>query len=141
MQSQIALFKGFSVLDPIQLSTLSDVDVLTGLKGFTSATMQVLIQELPQLRHLAGLKAPLLANIPVKEQPNDLWNWWWMQQDALPNWFKLAKVAVLHQPSSAAIERFFPLIKGSTCKPQAAEDDDTIEARSMCRANRAIKAN
>ena len=103
--------------------------------------MQVLIQELPQLRHLAGLKAPLLANIPVKEQPNDLWNWWWMQQDALPNWFKLAKVAVLHQPSSAAIERFFSLIKGSTSKLQAAEDDDTIEARSMCRANRAIKAN
>ena len=71
-------------------------------------------------------------------QPPLLWDWWWAQRTnkGLVSWFQLALRAVLIQPSSAAIERFFSLIKGATTAQQAREAEDTLETRALCIANK-----
>ena len=48
----------------------------------------------------------------------------------------LGRVAVLQQPSSAVIERFFSVYKGMTSTPQCAEDEETSLLRAQARYNK-----
>ncbi len=109
---------------------------MIGLKGFTQATRTTLVQEMAEYRRLAQLQAPILAQTRPKDQPEALWKWWWLLQEHIPAWFNLANEAVLHQPSSAAVERFFSITKGSTSSQQSTENDNTTETRCMCRYNK-----
>jgi len=51
-------------------------------------------------------------------------------------WSSFAQIAVLHQPSSAAIERFFSVYKGMTSAQQVKEDEETSLVRAMLRFNK-----
>ncbi len=72
------------------------------------------------------------------EQPAKLWEWWWSRRDEeeFSQWCLLARIAVLHQPSSAVIERFFSVYKGMTSTQQCAEDPETSMLRAYARYNK-----
>ena len=91
---------------------------------------------MPKFRELDQQQAPALGLVPPKELPQHLWQWWWSLRNEIPAWFAIAHKAVLHQPSLAAVDRFFAQIKGATQKTQSAERDNTIETWAMCIYNR-----
>ena len=164
MEEQIALFKGFSVLDPVQLVTMNLIEMhsrlkllvenerpsvgvfgsknykarkVLGLKGFAEEQLETILSEFSFFRTAADLKGPVLSIMPWKDQPAELWRWWWGKKDdtTLPTFYWLAMKAVLHQPSSAALERFFSIVKGSTSSKQNAEMEETMETRYLCLYN------
>lgn len=160
MEHDIALFKGFSVLDPLQLLAIDNAEVVRrlnfllegedlvggnnpfrrfkGLKGFNDQVMITLVAQLPDYRRTAGDFAPVLATVKGSEQPAKLWEWWWSLRDEDPvrQWSLLARLAVLQQPSSAVIERFFSVYKGMTSKQQTQEDEETSLVRAWARYNK-----
>ena len=84
----------------------------------------------------------VLTPMARDDQPGQLWEWWWAQRAnaGLVSWFQLALRAVLIQPSSAAIERFFSVIKGATSAQQAGEGEDTLETRALhCEHGEAVR--
>ncbi len=160
MQLDIQLFRGFSVLDPLQLVTMSNAEVVDrlnglrggeevvangknqfrrfkGVKGFNENVQQALFAQLPQYRVVAEAIRPVVAMTSPSEQPQKLWEWWWSMrnEESLSQWSLLARVAVLHQPSSAVIERFFSVYKGMTSTQQYREDEDTSLLRAQARYN------
>ncbi len=160
MRLDILLFKGFSVLDPIQLATMSNAEVVDrlnglregeevisgnnpfrrfrGVKGFNENIQTTLIAQLPAYRLAAEAFAPTLVALKATEQPARLWEWWWSLRDEeeFSQWCLLARIAVLHQPSSAVIERFFSVYKGMTSTQQCAEDAETSLVRAQARYNK-----
>ena len=99
-----------------------------------------MLQSLQQFRHAAQqFGQGTLATTPPADQPALLWKWFWAHHEEFPHWFWMAHRAVLHQPSSACIERFFSLIKGSTSAKQSSEHDETIETRSMAQQNYVVE--
>jgi hypothetical protein len=63
--------------------------------------------------------------------PSHLWTWWKGLKGKLPYFYRVAKVLVLMQPSSALIERFFSLVKAYTDATQSNEDIANFETRCM----------
>ena len=63
--------------------------------------------------------------------PSHLWKWWKGLKEKLPSFYRVAKVLVLMQPSSALIERFYSLVKAYTDARQGNEDIETFEGRCM----------
>lgn len=159
MEGDIRLFKGFSVLDPIQLACMSDAEVVErlnllreseeyiqgsnparivkGVKGFTEDMQLQLILELREYRSVAKKVQPVLESLKRKESPAKLWEWWWCNRETkgIKHWAQFAFVAVLYQPSSAVIERFFSVYKGMTSTQQGSEKEDTSLVRALCRFN------
>jgi hypothetical protein len=80
----------------------------------------------------------VLAVLQPAEQPAKLWEWWWnmRNEEELRQWSLLARIAVLHQPSSAVIERFFSVYKGMTSTQQCQEDEETSLLRALARYNK-----
>ncbi len=161
MRYDILLFKGFSVLDPLQLATMSNAEVVQclnglreaeetvtsgnntarrfkGVKGFNENVQEALIAQLPAYHLAAEAFAPTLVALKAAEQPAKLWEWWWSRRDEeeFSQWCLLARIAVLHQPSSAVIERFFSVYKGMTSTQQCAEDPETSMLRAYARYNK-----
>ena len=161
MASDIALFKGFSVLNPTHAIALPRNEIVerlslliqkeatvgqgasafrrvTGVKYFNDQVMQGLFAQLDEFLRLANVFAPILSLVPPAEQPAKLWEWWWglRNEPGVSNWAMLAQIAVLHQPSSAAIERFFSVFKGMTTAQQGREDEETSLARAQLRFNK-----
>ena len=160
MRFDIELFRGFSVLDPIQLATMTNAEVVSrlnglregeevvsgktpfrrfkGVKGFNENVQETLIAQLPQYRLAAEAIRPVLAQMAPSDQPAKLWEWWWSMRNeaALSQWSLLARIAVLHQPSSAVIERFFSVYKGMTSSQQCQEDEETSLLRALARYNK-----
>ncbi len=160
MRFDIDLFKGFSVLDPLQLATMSDAEVVSrlnglreaeevvsgknasrrfkGVKGFNENVQATLFAQLWEYRNAAEAVRPVLAMTSPSEQPGKLWEWWWSMrnEEAMSQWSLLARIAVLHQPSSAVIERFFSMFKGMTSTQQCREDEETSLVRAQARYNK-----
>jgi hAT family C-terminal dimerisation region len=153
MEEQILLFKGLSVLDPIQLKGLTNNEVFEnllqlvhvvpekapryfkGLKGFTRDHRVKLVESLHEYRTLAAEVQDDLVLSKFKERPGKLWSWWVSKKEDLPEWFQLAEQALLISPSSSSLERFFSAKKGGTSKHQKDQKPDTIELHSMCLHN------
>lgn len=160
MRHDLDLFQGFSVLDPLQLQTMDNPEVVRrlnflfegeehvggnnpfrrfkGLKGFNENVMIALVAQLSDYRQRAGAFAPLLVAEPRSKQPTKLWEWWWniRNDESIKQWILLAHLAVLQQPSSAVIERFFSVYKGMTSTQQCAEDEETSLLRAQARYNK-----
>ena len=60
---------------------------------------------------------------------------WWSHQHELPNWSKACKTALLIQPSSAAAERVFSLLKNCFKVNQASALEDYTETSIMLQYN------
>ena len=65
----------------------------------------------------------------------DTWTWWCSQKDALPEWFQLATMCALLQPSSAAAERVFSKLRAFLSRRQEAALEDGVEASMMLNYN------
>ena len=57
--------------------------------------------------------------------------WWYAQMGRLPHWSAVARMLVLVQPSSAASERVFSLLKAAFCDQQQSTLEDELEASLM----------
>lgn len=155
MQSEIQLFEGFTVLNPLLLTTMSDqvlfdrlkllvaeehmesgiCRTVTGCKGFTNEHRAALMPELVRYKQLAAQYAPTLQQEEPSSRPKALWAWWWSIAKDVPQWYDLAHSAVLHQPTSTSVERFFSKLKAASLEQQWAEHDETMECRAFCLIN------
>ena len=69
------------------------------------------------------------------QTPKALWRFWKSQKVRLKSFFALAQILVLIVPSSAAVERFFSIVKAQTSPQQNAEYADTFTGRCMALYN------
>ncbi len=121
------------------------IDLLTSLKGMKNGNVQ--LQKIDMSAQMIAYQQAcreharhLQAN-PKEDTPPRLWEprlweprlweWWVSLSAAVPAWFSVARVLVLLQPTSAAIERFFSLVKANTSPLQNKEHDTTFETRCM----------
>jgi hypothetical protein len=86
------------------------IDLLTSLKGMKNGNVQ--LQKIDMSAQMIAYQQAcreharhLQAN-PNEDTPPRLWEWWVSLSAAVPAWFSVARVLVLLQPTSAAIERF-----------------------------------
>lgn len=162
LKSEIDMFQGFSVLDPRVASTLAEPELMarlralvaqerlvapakgakgapnrhvSGVKGVTQQMIVSLTAELVTYKRLVGEFTNVLAATEAPQRPGALWKWWWSIRAEVPCFFFVAHRAALCQPSSAAIERFYSVLKGATTKRQYAELGDTLEVRGLCMYN------
>lgn len=87
---------------------------------------------------LSNLKAELphyLASAVGIGQDIDPMDWWSRHAETLPHWSAAASIALLVQPSSAAAERVFSLLKSSFGDLQDSSLQDYIEASLMLQFN------
>lgn len=146
MAQIIPLYRAGSLLHPLcflaeanragfNAYLITAIDALTSLKGIEE-------QEKTQLNiDLNGQiiayqlacrdRARYLAGAPKEDTPPALWTWWVSISVAVPAWFSIAKILVLLQPTSAAIERFFSLVKANTSALQHNEGKEVFTARCM----------
>ena len=85
-------------------------------------------------QQLDGLKSELPAYLTWAadtDQQFDILEWWKRNASDLPNWSATAKKILLIQPSSAALERVFSLLKNSFGPQQKRALKDYVEASLM----------
>jgi hypothetical protein len=111
------------------------LDLLAGLKGVGAGVRagldaELLLYEIEERNRLNEIRAS-----PSLDTPSQLWMWWRGLRLKLPNFFAVAAILVLMQPSSAAIERFFATVKANTSAQQNGEAAETLALRAMCLYN------
>ena len=62
-------------------------------------------------------------------------DWWLQHKDELPHWSSAAQMIALVQPSSAAVERIFSMLKASFGPQQDNSLQDYIESSLMLQYN------
>ena len=148
MSSLLPLYRAAGLLHParylweqekVEFSGIlhSCVDTLTRLKGIgdrASLKAQLLGEHPEYLRAAKEWKASV-GSEPGADTPSRLWEWWRSLACRLPAWFSVAKILVLLQPSSAAIERFYSLVKANSYDTQGAESQETLASRCMALYN------
>ena len=77
-----------------------------------------------------------LARVNDLHEEFNLLDWWKSNASVLPNWSSIARKIMLLQPSSAAAERVFSLLKASFGEQQEACLQDYIEASLMLQLNK-----
>ena len=88
-----------------------------------------------------GLKAELPVYLAAAEDVNVLneeqkVEWWHRQEERLPRWATAVKQVLLIQPSSAAAERVFSILKASFNEQQDCALVDYIQASVMAQYNK-----
>ena len=88
-----------------------------------------------------GLKAELPVYLAAAEDFNVLneeqkVEWWHRQEERLPRWAMAVKQVLLIQPSSAAAERVFSILKASFNEQQDCALVDYIQASVMAQYNK-----
>ena len=88
-----------------------------------------------------SLKAELLVYLAAAEDVNVLneeqkVEWWHRQEKRLPRWATAAKQVLLIQPSSAAAERVFSILKASFNEQQSCALVDYIQASVKAQYNK-----
>jgi hypothetical protein len=99
------------------------------------SSKQQLLDSFLKFKQLQDQFAPELAKLKAGDQPSALWDWMWHNRDEFPVWYELAAHGVLIQPSSAAIERFFSILKGQTSKKQFSFKKSNLLLRALCLYN------
>lgn len=138
----LAIFDSCRLFDPRCIAALAqDADeVERMLKRFpfvTAATVVVL------LAHLAEYTARAAANpVTLDDDGNACIDAWWNDAEVdCPHWFETAKQVMILQPSSAAAERIFSMLKAIMGdQQQARAKEDYQEAAIMTRYNELQRA-
>ena len=84
-------------------------------------------EELPKYLALADSTAP--------DDSAEILPWWKQYSQDLPNWSGAASLVILVQPSSAAAERVFSLLKNSFTEKQDSSLQDYVETSLMLQFN------
>ena len=97
------------------------------------------LQVFPFLIHnIHSLKSELpqyLAKTADVSEQFDPLGWWKLNADELPNWSSAAHKVLVLQPSSAASERVFSLLKSSFSEQQESSLQDYIETSLVLQYN------
>ena len=101
-------------------------DSLSCIPCFDASEREKLKEELPTY----------LAEAADIDRDFDQLQWWKLHATTLPNWSAAAKKIILIQPSSAAAERVFSLLKSSFGEQQDMALQDYIEASIMLQYNK-----
>ena len=123
-------FKTARLFSPHRVSEMrpsaGDIDTLKAFPFFNSGHVVTLQAELPT--YLA-LSADVSAGI-------DVLKWWKDHHQELPQWSLAAQKVFLVQPSSAAAERVFSLLKNAFGEQQQSSLHDLVAATLMVQYNR-----
>ena len=124
LKTPLAVFKGCRLFSPRKVHemnpTAASVDeYLSCIPFFDANEREKLKEELPTY----------LAEAVDIDRDFDQLQWWKLHAATLPNWSAAAKKMILIQPSSAAAERVFSLLKTSFGQDMALQD--YIEASIM----------
>ena len=106
--------------------TASDIDILRAFPFFNPECVVALQAELPTY---LSLTTDLSTDIDVPK-------WWKDHHEELPKWSAAALKAFLVQPSSAAAESVFSLLKNSFGEQQQSALHDLVTATLMVQYNR-----
>ena len=105
LSASLSAFKAARLFVPAKLKeTKPDISIVNTLQHFTFLNSQsILKSEFPQHIAKAADTSPDEDTLP----------WWINHSEDLPNWSSAAQMVVLVQPSSAAVERVFSILKAS----------------------------
>jgi hypothetical protein len=137
------IYEHLVVLRPLKVKQLSDDQVrahaakladlvpwLCTAKRTKEQLVQQLVHELPLYREHIRRKPPPADNA------DDLYDWWQaLPESDLPTWRDIYEVGVLLQPTSAAAERIFSILRCSFTSQQLAVHSDYVQATLMLRYN------
>ena len=129
MKTPLKAFKAARLFSPFRLTeinpSVANIDALAAFPFLTSVEIQALKQELPLYQAAAQDVDPSL----------DPLIFWKHHENDLPTWAKAARHVLLVQPSSAASERVFSLLKNSFTERQNSSLQDYIETSLMLQYN------
>ena len=126
-------FKAARLFCPVSVQWLRPTDAsVESLRAFPFLDSDAIIN---------GLKAELPVYLAAAEDVNVLneeqkVEWWHRQEERLPRWATAVKQVLLIQPSSAAAERVFSILKASFNEQQDCALVDYIQASVMAQYNK-----
>eukprot|EP00475_Leptophrys_vorax_P010335 TRINITY_DN16952_c0_g1_i1.p1 TRINITY_DN16952_c0_g1~~TRINITY_DN16952_c0_g1_i1.p1 ORF type:complete len:312 (-),score=93.90 TRINITY_DN16952_c0_g1_i1:114-1049(-) len=132
--NSIELFKVIRIFDPEKVVDLNphaeDIRRLCQFKPFSKlGIFNALVQELPAYRRIAA------EHKLAENEDKDILQWFCHHKDELKTFFEAAKCAALIQPSSAAAERVFSLLKRLQDHSQTSMLKDYQETSAMLKYN------
>ena len=126
-------FKAARLFSPHRVSEMQpsarDIDILSVFPFFDSGCVVALQAELPTY---LSLSADVSSDL-------DVLKWWKDHHEERPGWSSAALKAFLVQPSSAAAERVFSLLKNAFGEQQQSSLHDLVTATLMVQYNRRKK--
>jgi len=121
-------FKAARLFSPLKAHTMQPNDEMVD----TLKVFPFLIDVIPLLKK--ELPNYLTKTADVSEQFDPL-EWWKLNSSELPKWSYAARKVLVLQPSSAASERVFSLLKASFSSQQESSLQDYIKATLMLQYN------
>lgn len=132
LKAPLAAFKAARFFCPHKLGllkpTAADIDLLSAFPFLSPQELSSLKSELPTYLAKADDIGPTVDHLL----------WWKQYSTLLPGWASAAKKVLLIQPSSAAAERVFSLLKSTFGEQQDNSLQDYIEASLMLRYNKQL---
>ena len=129
LQDAVSIFKAARLFLPhrvhVTRSTANCVDSLSILPFLSAQTLSELKEELPL--YISKVSDVGASFCPVE--------WWRLNSTSLPKWLAEARKVLLIQPSSAAAERVFLLLKASFSEQQQLALNDYVECYSTISVN------
>ena len=130
LKDTLMAFKAARYFSPLRLKDIQpDAQALNSVKAFpfldSETIMDGLKQELPSYQ----------AKVMDLDPAIDILQWWHQNECDLPCWAAAARKVFLVQPSSAASERVFSLLKSSFSSQQQNSLQDYIEVSLMLQYN------
>ena len=131
LKTPLQIFKCCRLFSPQKVremipTSLSVNESLTCVPFFDNNERQHLLNELPTY----------LSEAADVDRDFDQLHWWRLHATTLPHWSAAAKKMILIQPSSAAAERVFSLLKVSFGEQQEMALQDYVEASIMLQYNK-----
>ena len=128
MKEPLEAFKGARLLSPSKLNEMNpSSDAVDSLASFPCLSSMI-----PALKEELPLYIAAVEDIDPSYDPLLFWK---RHESHLPNWSKAARIVLLVQPSSAASERIFSLLRNSFGERQHSALQDYIEASLMLQYN------
>ena len=130
LSDSVAAFKAARLFVPQIITEMQpDANAIDALAAFPLRDPAILSQLKAELPEYLVKAADVSADMALLE-------WWDRQELTLPHWFASVRKIILIQPSSAAAERVFSLMKASFNRSQDRALQDYIEASLMLQYNR-----
>jgi hypothetical protein len=123
----IQLFKNLRIFDPVQFKSLNlGCETINSLPACFNDLKQGMIAELPTYRRMTEQMTATSLNCMI---------WFKERKDELPYFYRAILICALAQPSSAAVERVFSLLKNAQSQNQSQMLEDYLECVVMLRYN------
>ena len=130
LKDTLLAFKAARYFSPQQMKDIQpDAEAINSVKAFPFLDSQTVLN---------GLKQELpsyLAKVVDLDPAIDILQWWHRNESDLPCWAAAARKVLLVQPSSAASERVFSLLKSSFNSQQQKSLQDYVEVSLMLQYN------